>query len=723
MAKTIVDKLSKFADDSAEETNDSVDNAAEEVFEPQYRVIGEERILVSKRAGALWKSRKDIARAKIENDGTIKRWEESLRYYRNDQSDKKSDTDPERSRGMNLTTSGVETENIVFANTTSLVPAIYAKNPTIEVTTEDSAFEDWASCHERLINALLSKQHAPGINLKPKMRKMVISATLTNVGYIELGYTSREQSSEQTLHELSKLGEEYAKEDLEPNKIREIEGKLQALEAKVDFMRPSGPWCKYRSPTSVIIDPDATDKEEATWIMIQDFINTDFLQAAYGKQNEKGEYESIYKPTHILKNNNKTNEDLTTLREFSLINYEEGKNYKSYGFDDEASMKKARRTEVYYVWDKTTRRVFLYNASDWTWPLWVWDDPYGFPDFFPIEEIQFYTDPENYYARSEVSYYLDQQDAINEINNEFAKTRKYISGKFLYNKSIKGADVLIEEFLKGTNNKRAVGLDLPTDFDIKKFMTPILPPSAEALNTVAFDKARLLEAIDRISSVTNVMRGVEYKTNTTNKAIESYESNTQTRLDEKIDVIEDVLGRIGYKIGHMCIKYMSDDEVMKLIGKERATVWTQFKPTIEQYGSYFGITTLGGSTLKPTSATKKQQAIQISQAIGQFAQATPLALVVMLKILERAFDEVVVTKEDWQMITDSIMQQMQANQGGGDPTQVLQQIAERLDTLPPEAKAKIAELFAKGVPFQKIMALLVQQQQQGAQNDTAPQEA
>jgi hypothetical protein len=47
----------------------------------------------------------------------------------------------------------------------------------------------------------------------------------------------------------------------------------------------------------------------------------------------------------------------------------------------------------------------------------------------------------------------------------------------------------------------------------------------------------------------------------------------------------------------------------------------------------------GGSTDKPTSTQKKQQALQLGQILGQFANAAPATVIVMLKMFENAFDE------------------------------------------------------------------------------------
>ena len=73
-----------------------------------------------------------------------------------------------------------------------------------------------------------------------------------------------------------------------------------------------------------------------------------------------------------------------------------------------------------------------------------------------------------------------------------------------------------------------------------------------------FDKQPILEAIDRVSSVQPVMRGVEFKTNTTNQAINQYNSVQQTRTDEKIDAVEDFIGQIAWALAQMCLQFMDE---------------------------------------------------------------------------------------------------------------------------------------------------------------------
>jgi hypothetical protein len=377
--------------------------------------------------------------------------------------------------------------------------------------------------------------------------------------------------------------------------------------------------------------------------------------------------------------------------------------------------------------------------------------------------MEFHTDPVTMYAKGEVTYYLDQQDDINIINNEWAKVRKFAAGKMAYDKnSLKDAS-LLESIINGTTDTSALGLDLPEGKKLGDVLGPLLPPSAEAIKF--FDKKPVLEAIDRLSGVAAVQRGVEYKTNTTNKAIDSYESQVQTRADEKMDAIEDSIGTVLWLVAQMCMQFMTQEEVATLLGDQFASTWQNFDP--QTIRTKFTPRVVGGSTLKPTSRAKKEQALQISQVIGQFTRATPIAAVVALKVLSAAFDNVLVAKEDWELIYKGIIketqqpspeeaqqqqgdqqgeqqgadrqqqmmieqmkmkQQAASGQGGGgasggpqgggpqidDIASIVQEVARLIDGLPPEIKQSLGVQLARGRSVADIATQMVQQMQSGA---------
>lgn len=700
---------------------------------PMYRVYKESKLPVSKFRGKLWKSRLDQADAAMASNR--KAWQEAIRYYHNDHTRDSTYSD---NAGASNTSAGTmrETENIVFANVSALVPLLYTKNPDAEFTAQNDDTKPLAEKLQKLVNTLAGQKTNPGLNLKRKVKRNITMTTLTNCAWFEVGYTLRDQSSDRALSDLQELSKklEQAKDQ---NTIRETEGALMALEGKIDMLSPSGPWVKTRKPWEVRIDGAATelDLSDANWAIIEDMMPTSLLQALYGEKKENGDWVTVYEPTAILKNGSTTNDGTNlTGDNFVLFSKEgAGKSPQDYGYGDAATFRAAWMTKVYYVWDKATRRCELYADNSWQYPVWVWDDPYRLDQFFPLVPMEFHTDPVRTYAKGEVTYYLDQQDALNLMNNEFARIRAYASSLVGYNKNIiKDVDTL-EQILAGTFNKRSVGFDLPEGMKLSDAISPLLPPSEAAIKY--FDKRMTLDSIDRVSGVAAVQRGVEYKTNTTNRAIESYESQQQTRADEKMDAIEESVGTVLWLVAQMCLQFMSPEDVTAITGD--AEGWERVEP--RDIALKFSPRVVGGSTLKPSSRSKKEQALQISQTVGQFAKASPVAALVAMKVLATAFhNEVVISPQDWEMMMQSLQaqiqaQQMQAQQPQGPAQQQPQQAqqgeggeqqqqpgavgdvikqtvvkaAQLIDAMPPELRQEIGVMLARQIPVQQIAAEVI----------------
>lgn len=714
-----------------------VEQKKSDKIKPVYQIVStDSKIPVAKAHGKLWQSRKKQALSKRTGRELGRAWDEALSYYRNDQikhrveGDGDSAGNEEAARRMTRRFS--ETENIVFANTSALVPLLYAKNPRAEFTPNDEADKDLSIVLENLIARLMSKKSAPGVNLKQKVRKSVVMCTLTNAAYMEVGYTFREQSSDQALQDLSTLSQELVKAKT-PQDVRAIEGRIEALEQTVDLLRPAGPWAKFRRPHDVLVDPDSLedDHSDARWMMIRDYLGTEYLNARFRQQ--KGDTKmSLYKPTHVVSaGESGENSAEHEINNYSLFDDSEKAGAASFGYGDEQSYSRAQRTMCWWVWDKTTRRVMLYADNDWDWPVWVWDDPYGLQGFFPVYKLQFYTDPEEPMSKGEVTYYLDQQDAINQINSEFKQARQWARRNLFYDKNKVSKDE-VERMLKGDEDV-AVGVDVPEGMNLKDFVQAIVPPSMQFVQL--FDKKPILEAIDRVSSVQPVMRGVEFKTNTTNQAINTYNSIQQTRTDEKIDAVEDYIGQIAWALAQLCLQFMPKEQVASLIGEASAASWKQMAP--DEIAATVQMTVVGGSTQKQTSESKKQQALQMGQVLGQFVNAAPQPVImVLLETMRGAFNDVI-PDQQWEAIMASVMQSggqagapatqegAPPQEGGApasaappsDPIAAIEQV---VDALPPEAKQALGMAMARGVPVREALTRIAQvAQQQQPQQQTA----
>jgi hypothetical protein len=717
--------------DDIEKMIDAVDGTIpeedvhKEEYVPVYKVFKESKIPVSKAVGKFWETRKNDAEALMRSNGDIDRWDESIAYYQNDQNQR-----VDKHGSLSETSTGRKsddfymTENIVFSNVSALVPSTYAKNPDIEMTATKEENEPKAKMYEKLLDTLFSRKVAPGLNIKPKMKKATVMALLTNLAYLDLSYIRKEDSSDSALEDLRKLSERLENEKT-PKEIAAIEGELIALEEKVSLISPTGPRLRVRHPKMVIVDPHSEDADclDANYMMVGEFVLTSYLNAVYGEKDEDGKFKSIYQPTHVINGTGEDGNDAeATINNFTLLDAE--KDYKDYGFNSEMEFKASMRTLIWTVYDKSTRRVLLFQDKDWTWPIWVWDDPYKLTRFFPIFPLSYYTDPITRNARSEVTYYLDQQDEINKISQERARMRHWAMTKVLFDKSAIKDKADLERIMSRQTTDNFFGIDLPDGKKLTDMISAFPAPSTQMEQL--FDTRPILESVSRMSSVTPTMQNVQFKTNTTNRAIESYESSTQLRLDEKIDAMEELLADVGMALLEMCVQFMTEEEVVDLIGADivrEAGGWgTDLTP--EDLHREFNFKIVGGSTLKPTSKVKKEQAMQMGQVLGQFASSSPAVVLVMLKMFARAFDDDAnITPSEWASIVQNVEQAIGQGQqkGGEEPQKMLEQLSQMLDQAPPNIKQQVGQAIAQGVPLQQVIAKFMEMAKQAPQAQQQPQ--
>lgn len=679
------------------------------VDEPLYKVVGDSKVPVAKHTGSLWQSRRDQglgARKSVEQA-----WDEAIRYYENDQMahrDGSENRSGNQVYGRRLNKQWTETENVVFANCSIMVPMLYAKNPTISVSTEIEAYTALADAISRLGNKLIDMKRTPGLNVKPKMRRAILSTLLTNSAIAKIGWVRKEDSSEQAIQQLQELSQqlEQAKNRKE---IMEVEGKIMALEEKIALLSPSGPTLKMLSAHQIVRDPTAQSPElgdDDNWIMEWDFLPTDYLNAVYGQKHGE-ETRSIYQPTHVLEGKSGVEAVEQQVNSFRLIQNEGEIKAAAYGYGNEKAFKTACHTKVWYVWDRVTRRVLMFADNNWTWPIWVWDDPLKLPRFFPYYGLHFHESVVNNTAKGEVTYYLDQQDAINDINDEVARSRRWARRNVFYNKNtISQQDV--ESVLKGDDGT-ARGIDVPEGMKMDDVIFTLTPPALRIPELFSPDSK--FAAINRITGINDAMRGAQFKTNTTNKAVETYNQNTDIRVDERVDLIEEFFADIMWGILQLCLMNWDAEDVINLIGQQAATSWQRVTDP-RMFDTQISCRVEGGSTQKPNSTGKKKEAAEIGQVLGQFASGAPAIAVPMLKMFERAFEgTVIVTDEDWAMIMQSIAAQMQPKGGaptdpnaeqGGQPAQndeqLKAQLQQKIQNLPPAAQKELEKLVQQGVP-------------------------
>lgn len=681
---------------------------------PIYKMDPRSKIPVSKYEGKAWEAKVKAGKRVI--DPLLQVWAEAERYYNNIQADHRKDTGGDKAGNAGYSKDRREsfsiTENHVYATVNAVIPSVYAKNPDCEVTMFDRKNQKLGNMLETLADRLAAMKAAPGFNLKAKVRKAIVRCEITNEAWVLVGYTKKDQGADAARKDIQEIGEKLINAKTQ-EEINELEGQLMALEESVDLLDPAGPFVKSIPNKDVIVDPASMEDDfsDANFKACYMMMPTNYLNAKYREKDKDGNYVSAYKATHVVDVMDKGNGDATQreVDNFKMLTDTQD-DPKDYGYDDKRAYERAKRTKVCYIFDKVKRRFYMYADNDWTWPIWVLDDPYQLPEFYPLKRLQYHTDPTKNRTKGEVSNYLDQQDSINTIEDELQRSRRVLRDKSIFNSD--KLDARTVEDLMSNPNKKYVGVKLDDNQKVSDLISP--PPLPNLEHPHLWDKSSAKAAITMVSGVGEALKGEQFKTNTTNKAIEEYSSITSVRLDEKRDAVEDFVGEIMYAVIFLCLRFMDKETVGMIVGSDYAEIVDQWQNMeASEVRKLLSCSVAGGSSQKPTSAAKKAEAMQIGQILGQFASASPMVLVVVLEIFEKSFDGVVMTAPMWAELKQSIMMQLQrGNSQGGAGSQGGEQSGELTPEQIEEA-ASIAE--QKGIPREQAIQMIKQRMSQGQQ--------
>ncbi len=612
---------------------------------PVFRVIGDTKIPVSKHLGALWKERLKQCQRIREERGLTSQWRKALELY--------TSVGKLPELLLDDVSSCTQYENVVLSTITAQIASVLTGQPACAVSGNgggDPAVEVVLKTLERVINALISEPAPGGVALSGKLRRAFVVALCTNNAFMSVDYIAKEDSSEAAVQDLIALSKQLESASSK-EEIAAIEGQLLALEQQVSLLSPSGLKVRVLLPGSVVVDPANEDEDlsGARWVMVAEYIPTKLLQAIYYEKHGD-EYKSIFAPT------------VTVFDDDIADGWGTG-DCGDYGFGSREEFERQSLTKVWHVWDKATRRVYMFNDKEWSWPIWVYDDPYQLPGFFNIVRLSTIVSATGKETFGEVTYYTPQQESINLVNEQVAKARSDIAYKLFFpnNRGISEDDVM--EMLNATGN-RVLGIDVPegmTTDDLLFQLTPNVIRHPELFST-----ASLFDSINRIAGIPSVLRGEQFKTNTTNEAISAYSSVAQLHSDFKTSSVEDFIGSLCDLILFLVVTRYSREEVALLIGAEAAATFPKMSA---EDAKMLGlrVKTVGGSTTRPTSKARQQQALDMATVLGQFGRGAPGILLVVLKVLARAFEGAIVKQEDWAEAITILQQQLTATPPIGSP--------------------------------------------------------
>lgn len=623
-----------------------------------YRLVGKASIPVSRKLGQKYKDR--VENALNAFDTFRQSWDAAFKAYRacNDMGVKTVDgeTVDQRYYFVNNTD-----ENLTRENVKTLLRNTYTANPQIELSTIDGSDDDAIETFEAAINQLMQRTNAPGLNAKAKIRRWVVHSHLTNYGVLKLDFQavsgSRAEAQENLLRTQEKLAEAT---DLD--EIDELFADLEQIEEELPTTRDPGMVLTNPQPGMVIVDPDCTQMNlaDAKWVDEIVMLSDAYIKRRFLKKREDGTWVRITdnKPLGAGFKSGTDNTNQDDIRE-TIANQILGTTTTAV-----AEARNKGKTKCHVFWDKLTRQISLWVDGAWDYPLWVYQDDLKLSRFYPYFILAFNEPLDSIVQEGESAQYFGQQTEVNKINRRFSFIRNTAFGQLLYNsKKIDKEEVnKVVQHMRNPKEFDAFGISFDPELKLKEMFEVFVPPDVDY--AALFDKSDLMRIIDRVSSTPSVQRGEQFKTNTTNKAVNAYEGVMASVQNELTDAIEDGCKDLVWAMLELLVSKYSKDQVIALVG---AKLGAAFRPMeVMEFNTTYSMDIAPGSTEKPSSAAKKQEALTIAQAIGQVGQATPMtSLKIIIRMFKNAFSNFLFTKDD----ADSLEAEAQANLTKGQSVQ------------------------------------------------------
>jgi hypothetical protein len=538
-------------------------------------------------------------------------------------------------------------ENLVRTTVESLVDFTYMRNPQAEVSAEEGDEKDLATVIQKILNVVMNKKTLPGINLRPKVLKQIIFAHLTNMGVLELTYQDKKGSIEQVM-EINEQVKMRIKEEEDPEKAAPLYELLDILQRELDVRGNMGIGIRVRSPFAFIFDPNGQelDLSDQKIIMDRDVMKIDHIKAEY----------TTYDPetkTHYFKYSPETTLDFSQTHSGSISQAREATesaiiNQLMPDVDEDVAKLRIQGTlPIVWVYDRTTRLKYLYMEGRWDVPLWVYEDNMELSRFFPFFLLAFSASLNSILQPGEVAHYRSFQKEINKINTQITRIRGRAFTKYLYNSDAipkEEAEKLFNALNNNDGRIEAIGIKMrDQDRALSEILEPLKIPSTQFKEI--FDKSDLKAALDRTTRITDAMRGAQFRTNTTNDAVETYNEFANNRLEGLTDKIELCVEDVLWSLSELIVSKMSSEYINKILSTSDAQKFKNL--TVTEFNRSYSLTIAAGSIEKPTSSSKKKEAIQIIQMLGQFGTAAPrTVLSLVTKLLRSAFSKSLVTDDD-----------------------------------------------------------------------------
>lgn len=411
--------------------------------------------------------------------------------------------------------------NKVFSYGRMMIPKVYFRNPRVCVTALKPELVWHAKVVEALDNMLIKQ-----VMLKDTLKQAVTDTFLCGISPIKLGFDS--EFGYMPEQAITGDGETATQESQKKD-----EGKIEYNTA----VRPGSPWASRVLPEHIIVPWGAKDANSLPWIANYIVRPLDDV-----KSDQK------YMNTKDLEGTRQPNKDMP-------------KSTKSSVWD-----KDMKYAELYEIRDiKTGMMLTICEEQILLSTRDVLQD-YG----LPYEFMVFNHDPEFFWPIPDVVMLEPQQEELNDTRTQASKHRKIALVKFLFKKGAI-SKVEQEKFLSG---EVGPGVEIDGDDSPAAAVHALQPHIPPELYTEA--KAILQDMQESVGYGPNQTGQFSPYHNKTAKESAIVEASFEDRVDERKDIVADLLERIVHKFNQMIFRFWTEEKVVNIVAPQGTPFWIKY---------------------------------------------------------------------------------------------------------------------------------------------------
>jgi len=449
--------------------------------------------------------------------------------------------------------------NVAFATVNVLAPATTVNYPKITVTATKPENAPQAVISEAVVNYWWRHRR-----IHPEIRKATKDMLIFGHGWIKVGYRFVE---EEVVSDSDNPADDVDGGEATPNTI----------------ILEDSPFAERVSPFDVFVDPDATSDKDMRWIAQR--IRKPIAEVRADKRYVKAAREEV---------------GVMAVSRYSDDHSQRKIQDKNVGY-----------AEIWEFYDVSKRIMCVFAEGGDSFLVKPIKMPYAFGQ--PFVMFRNYDVPDQFYPIGDLESIEPLQRELNETRTQMMNHRKRFARKYLYKESA------FDQLGRGALESDEDNVMVPVISD--EPLGNVITPMPAVINPADFynQSNMIVSDIDRVSGVSEFQRGAvsEIRRTATEMALIQDASNARTA--DKLAIIELGIGEVGRRLLMMAQQFMTGEQVARVTSKNGESVWVEFDRDYLQ--GEFDFEVVGGSTQPVNESFRRQQALQIVDAMAPFASA------------------------------------------------------------------------------------------------------